>query len=243
MRCSVQLTLSSKSLETKDYADLSPGLRSIHYTTAWARGKDLVVGYPHPHRLWEYASAITALVEAFGRDLTGRRILDVGCGAGPLGPALALRHGANVSDIDISPNVPPLRDPVAALLGTRGLPYTYELLDLAEVEGEFDGVLSISVMEHIPADDQERAWRKLASLVAPGGVLVVTIDYGTPGQDWRNDKDREVKPDGDFVQQVAGWLEDAGIHLSPLDPTFHGPEVYDYTFFRFVGRRGDGVPA
>jgi SAM-dependent methyltransferase len=192
--------------------------------------------------LWEYGSVVAALLAAFGEDLTGRRVIDVGGGAGPLGPTLALRYGCDVLDIDPSPNVAPVREPAVSLLSSMSHHYTFQPTNLFDVAGTYDGVFCISVMEHLPVEEQEAAWRKLASLVAPGGVLVATVDYGEPGVAWKNDDCRDTKIGPEELGHIVSWLEESGIELTDLDPTYHGAYVFDYTFFRLVGMRS-GSPA
>lgn len=235
------LTLPSKSIQMADYDTLGPALRHLNYTLARAKGKEWFVGLAHPHRLWEYGSAITAMTEAFGGDLTGRRVIDVGSGPSALGPTLALRYHCRVVEADPSKNVAPLRaETVEGLQRVCRFGYQFVPMGLAEVEpaGAFDGVFCISVLEHLPEAEQEPAWRKLAALLAPGGVLVATIDYGDPDRTWRCDTDRAVKLGSAEVERICGWLREEGVTLTDVDPTNHGPQVADYTFFRLIGQRG-----
>lgn len=244
MRCSVPLTLPSKSLEPSDYDDLQPAMRALHHTIGWARGHEYLVGLAHPHRLWEYGSAITAMTQHFEGSLVGHTVLDVGAGPGALGPALALHYNCAVTEADPSVNLAPLRAPlIEALRGRLKYGYTFDPSPLSAIpEGNvFHAVFSISVMEHLPAAEQEEAWTKLASLVAPGGVLAVTIDFGRSGEAWKHDTDREVKLGAEDVEKIAEWLRRSGITLTPIDTTYHGPQVFDYTFFRLIGHRAEAA--
>jgi cyclopropane-fatty-acyl-phospholipid synthase len=74
----------------------------------------------------------------------GMRILELGCGWGSFAKYAAEKHGASVLGVTIS------REQVA--LGTelcRGLPVELRLQDYREVQGKFDAVISIGVMEHV----------------------------------------------------------------------------------------------
>jgi 2-polyprenyl-3-methyl-5-hydroxy-6-metoxy-1,4-benzoquinol methylase len=55
--------------------------------------------------------------------------------------------------------------------------------DLAESPGkaswgQFDAVISFSVLEHISKDRQQVVLARLAELLNPGGVFALTFDYG-----------------------------------------------------------------
>src|SRR5438067_68300 len=77
--------------------------------------------------------------------LAGKSALDVGCGAGLLAEPLA-RLGARVSGIDASPElIAAARSHAAA----TGLPIDYHSGDLQEMEGQFDLVTCMEVIEHV----------------------------------------------------------------------------------------------
>ena len=77
--------------------------------------------------------------------LDGKRALDVGCGAGLLCEPMA-RLGANVTGIDASPEVIAVaRDHAAAM----ALDIDYRAGDVQELEGQFDLVTSLEVIEHV----------------------------------------------------------------------------------------------
>ena len=128
-------------------------------------------------------------------------------------------------------------DAVAEDLKARGFSIEFSPISLFEASGIYDAVFSISVMEHIPEPDQEAAWKKLASLVSPGGLLFVTVDYGPSDRDWMHDDARFTKPDASFIEKVSTWLIECDIKTTPIDPTFHAANVFDYTFFRILGSR------
>ena len=48
----------------------------------------------------------------------------------------------------------------------------------AEMSNPFDAVVSASVLEHLPKDRQADAVSRLAALVRPGGLFVLTLDFG-----------------------------------------------------------------
>ena len=109
--------------------------------------------------------------------LDGLDLLDVGCGAGLLAEPLA-RLGASVTGIDPSERAieAARRHAEAGGLDVRYRPATAgQLLD----EGlRFDAVTALEVIEHVP--DPEGFAYELASLLRPGGVLVLSTLNRTP---------------------------------------------------------------
>ena len=102
--------------------------------------------------------------------LSGKRVLDVGCGGGILSDAMA-RKGANVLGIDLATKA--LR--VAALhaieAGTPSVEYreiSAEALAI-EMPGEFDTVTCMEMLEHVP--DPASVVKACATLVKPGGWI------------------------------------------------------------------------
>jgi len=100
----------------------------------------------------------------------GKRVLDVGCGGGILAETLAA-EGATVTGVD-----PSEKSLAAARQHARrsGLSIDYrrgtaEDLGGAGLEGTFDLVFAVDVLEHV--DDLERTIAGIARVLAPGGGL------------------------------------------------------------------------
>ena len=109
------------------------------------------------------------------RPLSGKRALDVGCGAGLLCEPLA-RLGAEVTGVDAAPaNVE-----AAALHAQRsGLIIDYRHGELATLGlGEFHLVTSLEVIEHVA--DKAAFVAELARHLAPGGLMVLSTPKRTP---------------------------------------------------------------
>lgn len=116
------------------------------------------------------------------RDLSGRLVLDAGCGGGRYARLLG-QHGARVVGVDLSAAV----DKAAALCaGSPDVAIVQaDLLDLPVAERSFDLVYSIGVLHHTP--DPRRAFAQIARRVRPGGRLAVWLyRRNTPPQEWLN---------------------------------------------------------
>jgi 2-polyprenyl-6-hydroxyphenyl methylase/3-demethylubiquinone-9 3-methyltransferase len=105
--------------------------------------------------------------------LDGKSALDVGCGAGLLAEPLA-RLGASVSGLDASPEVIAVARQHAA---TMGLAIDYRVGDVQALEGQFDLVTAMEVIEHVA--DPETFLKALARRLAPGGLLVMSTPNAT----------------------------------------------------------------
>lgn len=105
--------------------------------------------------------------------LEQKTALDVGCGAGLLTEPLA-RLGANVTGIDAAPElIVVAREHAAA----SGLEIDYRAGDVQELEGQFDLVTSMEVIEHVA--DPAAFLKALAKRLAPGGLLILSTPNAT----------------------------------------------------------------
>jgi 2-polyprenyl-6-hydroxyphenyl methylase/3-demethylubiquinone-9 3-methyltransferase len=105
--------------------------------------------------------------------LKGKSALDVGCGAGLLAEPLA-RLGAEVIGLDASPElIAVAREHAAAM----GLEIDYRAGDLIELEGQFDLVTCMEVIEHVA--DPAAFVGALAKRLAPSGLLILSTPNAT----------------------------------------------------------------
>jgi len=112
-----------------------------------------------------------AMLELAG-DVAGRRILDAGCGSGPLFAALRDR-GAAVTGIDASPGM-------LELAGRRlGADADLRVVDLAEPlpfsDGAFDDVVASLVLHYL--EDWGPTLAELRRVLVPGGRLIVSVEH------------------------------------------------------------------
>lgn len=108
------------------------------------------------------------------RPLSGKRALDVGCGAGLLCEPLA-RLGAKVTGVDAA------QENIAAAQAHAaggGLEIAYRCGDVAELGlSGFDLVTSMEVIEHVA--DKPAFFAALAGALAPGGLMVLSTPNRT----------------------------------------------------------------
>jgi ubiquinone/menaquinone biosynthesis C-methylase UbiE len=139
--------------------------------------------------------------------VAGKRVLEIGCGAGPL-TAWLIDQGAQVTGIDVSPGMLAL---ARERVGTRAqllLKSVEEPLDFAQ-DGSIDVVVASLVLHYV------RDWlpplREFRRVLAPGGVVVFSTHH--PAMDWQ-----VYSPDDYFaVKQVTEtWTVGGG----PFEVTF-----------------------
>ncbi|HKU92935.1 MAG TPA: bifunctional 2-polyprenyl-6-hydroxyphenol methylase/3-demethylubiquinol 3-O-methyltransferase UbiG, partial [Sphingomicrobium sp.] len=105
--------------------------------------------------------------------LDGKTALDVGCGAGLLCEPLA-RLGAKVTGIDASPDVIAVAREHAAAMS---LDIDYRAGDVQQLEGQFDLITSLEVIEHVA--EPASFMKTLAKRLAPGGLLILSTPNAT----------------------------------------------------------------
>jgi 2-polyprenyl-6-hydroxyphenyl methylase/3-demethylubiquinone-9 3-methyltransferase len=108
--------------------------------------------------------------------LTGKRVLDVGCGGGILADSMA-RKGADVLGIDLATKALRVAQLHALEAGTQNVQYreiSAEAMALEQPAG-FDVVTCMEMLEHVP--DPASVVSACATLVKPGGwVFFSTIN-------------------------------------------------------------------
>ena len=168
------------------------------------------------------------------KPLAGKTALDVGCGAGLLAEPLA-RLGASVTAIDAAPE---LIEAARAHANACGLEIDYRATALEEVEGQFDLVTAMEVIEHVaePAAFVRAISRRLApeglvimstpNATAWSKLLMITVGEGV-GQipKGTHDFDKFIAPDrlkqmlvdvglGCVDVEGIAWSPTRGLHLS-----------------------------
>jgi 2-polyprenyl-6-hydroxyphenyl methylase / 3-demethylubiquinone-9 3-methyltransferase len=107
------------------------------------------------------------------KPLVGKAALDVGCGAGLLSEPLA-RLGASVTAVDAAPE---LIEAARAHATAQGLVIDYRTLGVEAVDGQYDLVTAMEVIEHVA--DPQAFVTSLAGRLAPDGLLILSTPNRT----------------------------------------------------------------
>ena len=110
---------------------------------------------------------VLRLLDSIGH-LSGRQVLDLGCGSGRW-CRLLRQHGATVIGVDLS---------FGAL--DRNLKHdlttSFSQMDIAQLglrDRCLDGVVSITVLQHLPYRDQSSAIQEISRCIKPGGFVLI----------------------------------------------------------------------
>ena len=101
----------------------------------------------------------------------GERMLDIGCGWGALICHAAKHFGVQAHGITLSEEQLALTREKVARLGLEGK-VTAELKDYAYVEGPFDKISSIGMVEHVGIDNMAGYMEKVSSLLPDRGMFL-----------------------------------------------------------------------
>lgn len=188
----------------------------------------------HPQRAWEYSQALYALERwdihlptyVPERDEGGLRLADIGGASSNFWRTFS--HYTRKPAVAIDPNHAWASDDQAA----QYFRDTLHRFKEQSPDQQFDCVFCLSVVEHVPSDQLQQFERDLASLVCPGGLLILTCDAGESHPDvyhfnWM--RERIYTPGG--LAALAHVFAQT-YQLSPIDPPdyqWHGPTVYDYS--------------
>lgn len=141
------------------------------------------------HRWWDPDSEFRPLhqinpvrlawIEELTGSLSGKDVLDVGCGGGILAESMALK-GALVTGIDLATRALGVARLHALEAGVEGLDYREVAAEAlaAERPGQFDVVTCMEMLEHVP--DPSSVVRACGTLVKPGGWVVFSTINRNP---------------------------------------------------------------
>lgn len=98
----------------------------------------------------------------------GMTLLDIGSGWGGLAQFAAERYGAHVTGITISQE-----QLVLAEKRCKGLPVTFVLKDYRDMEGQFDRVVSVGMLEHVGHKNYRIYLEKVSRLLKDDGLFLL----------------------------------------------------------------------
>jgi cyclopropane-fatty-acyl-phospholipid synthase len=180
----------------------------------------------------------------------GQRVLDVGCGWGSFAIHAASRHGVSVLGITLSELQADLARRRVAQAGMSDR-VDIRVADYRELDGAYDAIASIGMVEHVGEERIDLYARCLAALLRPGGRLLnhgiaKLKDFDTPDEGAFSE--RFVFPDGVPLplSRVQQALERAGLvtwHVEGLQHDYaqtitHWIERYESRFDQAVAIAG-----
>ena len=149
----------------------------------------------------------------------GMTVLDIGCGWGGMALTLALDFGACVTGVTLSKNqlATAQRRAEEAGLSDR---IEFKLLDYRKVDGPFDRVVSVGMLEHVGVPHYAEYFSKVADVMGSDGVaLIHTIGRSAPPtrqSAWIN---KYIFPGGyvPSLSELARPIEDAQLWQLDLE--------------------------
>jgi SAM-dependent methyltransferase len=177
-----------------------------------------------------------------------RRLLDLGCGTGRLTRAMAPRI-EQVTAVDLSSEM--LRVARARSAPRGNISYVEaDLLSLPATLGQFDCVISVNLLHHLPP---ERAAEAMKAVLAPGGLLIIHDLRQTAGTfdraldvprlavkvAWQLARASRVRA---FFRERAAWAQHARHDVIPTaeeirhmrDRLFPGAELRQHFLWRYT---------
>jgi len=167
-----------------------------------------------------------------GLDLSGRKVLDVGCGGGILSEALA-KANAHVTGIDLS-NESIEAAKIHASQQGLDIDYRYENIEetASKHAGEFDAITCMEMLEHVPEPGKIIA--ACSKLLKPGGHAYFSTINRTPkaflfvifGGEYilrllprgTHTYSKLIRPD-----ELKGWAQESGFEFRRLASLIYNP--------------------
>jgi cyclopropane-fatty-acyl-phospholipid synthase len=101
----------------------------------------------------------------------GMRVLDIGCGWGGYGLYLNKMYGVEVLGVALAPDQIKFCNERAEAAGVADK-VRFELLDYRDVEGQFDRISSVGLLEHVGTIHYPQFFEKTHELLADDGVMM-----------------------------------------------------------------------
>src|SRR5215212_403278 len=149
----------------------------------------------------------------------GDRLLDIGCGFGGLLIHAAKHHGVTGTGVTLSRRQLELGQARAQREGLNDR-VKIEYADFNEIKPQFDRVVSVGMMEHVPRREYDRYFGKIAEVLTPDGVgLVHTIGANAPKNEHDPFSAKYVFPNANQpkLSEIAHGLEQKGLAILDVE--------------------------
>ena len=134
---------------------------TLTYSCGYARGEDDTLAQLQQQKLARICAKL--------RLAPGQRLLDIGCGWGGLLRHAERHHGVEGLGITLSQRQFAYAQAAAAKEGR----VAFALQDMTSVEGRFDRVVSVGMLEHVRRADYGTYFDRIRQVLAPGGLALV----------------------------------------------------------------------
>ncbi len=104
-------------------------------------------------------------------DGAAMRVLDIGCGWGGFALFMHRHYGCEVLGVSLAPDQVAFANERAMAAGVADK-VRFELIDYRDVEGQFDRVVSVGMIEHLGRRHYDEYFAKTSALLAPGGIML-----------------------------------------------------------------------
>jgi len=217
-----------------DDAYRGPRLSDQQLTTFLKSGED------HVDDVWRICR------REFGEDFAPRRVLDFGCGVGRVALPLG-RRAASVVAVDVADSMLSVARELLDRSGVSTVQLVKSDATLSAIDGPFDLVHSVIVLQHIPPATGLTLAKRLIDLAGDTGVVVLHILYHNP---FRRSllvrvAHRLVAPLRDRLRRVPEiqmnpyplnalfkLIQDAGVRRIHAELTNHAEHLGALLFFR-----------
>ena len=160
-----------------------------------------------------------ALIAAKMRIEPGMRILDIGCGWGGFGLYLNRHFGCEVHGVSLAPDQVRFANERAEAAGVTDK-VKFELIDYRDVDGKFDRISSIGMIEHVGKGNYGEYFGKTNELLADKGIML-THTIGRVNGSGATDKwNRKYIFPGHYlptISELAAPMEQVGWEISDIE--------------------------
>ena len=171
----------------------------------------------------------------------GMRVLDIGSGWGGLALHLARTADVEVLGVTLSEEQVATSRERAVRLGL-GDQVRFELLDYRDVEGTFDRIVSVGMLEHVGARNYDAFFATVAKLLEHSGVALVHSIGRAHGPSYTSDWIRKYIFPGGYapaLSEVLPSIERGRLWLTDLEVLrLHYAETLVHWRQRFLASRG-----
>ncbi len=192
--------------------------------------KRMIYSCAYWHHAEDLDSAQEAKLDLICRKLgleRGMRLLDIGCGWGGLAQFAAERYDVHVTGIS-----PAIEQVKLAKERTAGLPVLIKQADYRDLEGRFDRIVSVGMMEHVGSRNLDVFFQRCDALLDPDGMM---LHHTIGSNDWQTHTDpwfdKYVFPGG--VLPSLGQIGKACAHVWTIEDVHNFGPDYDRTLMEW----------